>query len=187
MRAALKQFCHEPWDTIPSPLLPTVHVRPSAAPLIMQVRPHRCLRIRAGRVDPDLVAILTGAGRVAVLAVFIAIIIANPRPRIFIKDYLRRFANCSPDLIFFCGSDPILRRWSTRDGLQSIGTTGKRILHPGSHKTIYYLSTLAPARTNPPRPAPVRPQSRHPTGDRRGTGRRRQPEASAEARRRPAE
>ena len=43
-------------------------------------------------MDPDLVAILTGAGRVAVLAVFIAIIIANPRPRIFIKDYLVRSA-----------------------------------------------------------------------------------------------
>ena len=54
-------------------------------------------------------------------------------------------------------------------------------------KTIYYLSTLAPARTSPPRPAPARPQSRHPTEDRRGTSRRRQPEASAAARPRPAE
>jgi len=43
-------------------------------------------------VDPDLVAIITGAGRVAILAVFIAVIIANPRPRIFIKDYLVRSA-----------------------------------------------------------------------------------------------
>ena len=43
-------------------------------------------------MDPDLVAIITGAGRVAILAVRIAIIIANPRPRIFIKDYLVRSA-----------------------------------------------------------------------------------------------
>ena len=43
-------------------------------------------------MDPDLVAIITGAGRVAILAVFIAVIIANPRPRSFIKDYLVRSA-----------------------------------------------------------------------------------------------
>ena len=100
LRAALKQFFHEPWDTIPSPLLPTVHVRPSAAPLIMQVRPHRCLRIRAGRVDPDLVAILTGAGRVAVFAVFIAIIIADPRPRVLLDERGKcvHAVFCSPEV-----------------------------------------------------------------------------------------
>ena len=48
--------------------------------------------------------------------------------------------------------------------------------------TIYYLSTLAPPQTNPPRPAPAPPrQSRRPTAGRRGTGRRPPQEASAEA------
>ena len=59
-------------------------------------------------------------------------------------------------------------------------TTSKRGLHPRSHKTIYYLSTLAPARTNPPRQAPA-PRSRRPTAGRRGTGRRPPQEAFAEA------
>ena len=41
MRAALKQFCHEPWDTIPSPLLLRARAlllpsRPGAAPFAEQ-------------------------------------------------------------------------------------------------------------------------------------------------------
>ena len=73
-------------------LLPTVHVRPSAAPLIMQIRPHRCLLIRAGRVDPDVVAILTGAGRLAIIAVIITLIGTRPLPIICRKANLVRGA-----------------------------------------------------------------------------------------------
>ena len=73
-------------------LLPTVHVRPSAAPLIMQIRPHWCLLIRAGRVDPDVVAILTGAGRVAIVAVIITLIGTRPLPIICRKANLVRGA-----------------------------------------------------------------------------------------------
>ncbi len=57
---------------------------------------------------------------------------------------------------------------------------GAQRLHPGPTKTIYYLSTLAPARTNPPRQAPA-PRRRLPTEDRRGTSRRPPQEAFAEA------
>ena len=58
----------------------------------MQIRPHRCLLIRAGRVDPDVVAILTGAGRVAIVAVIITLIGTRPLPIICRKANLVRGA-----------------------------------------------------------------------------------------------